>query len=105
MTVNGTLTADAWDGDKGGVMFVKVLQALVLGSVDMTNKGYRPISSSPGESYNGASSGASLRAAAAVAAAQVSTVELATTPTTAPRRRNGGYGTEGKFVRPQGCDW
>ena len=26
LRVNGTMTADAWDGEKGGVYFVKVLQ-------------------------------------------------------------------------------
>ena len=42
LTVNGTLTADAWNGEKGGVMFVKVLgSAEILGTIDMTGKGYR----------------------------------------------------------------
>jgi hypothetical protein len=60
LRVNGTLTADVWDGSKGGVMFVKVLQSTeVIGSINMTNKGYRPVNGSPGESYNGSTSGAS----------------------------------------------
>jgi len=54
LRVNGTLTADTWNGDKGGVMFIKVLQSTeVLGSVNMNNKGYRAVSQKPGESFNG----------------------------------------------------
>ena len=42
LTVNGTLTADAWNGEKGGIFFVKVLQSTeVIGSINMDNKGYR----------------------------------------------------------------
>ena len=54
LTVNGTLTADAWNGEKGGVMFVKVLQSTeVLGSINMDRKGYRSATYKAGESYTG----------------------------------------------------
>jgi hypothetical protein len=61
LRVNGTLTADAWSGEKGGVMFVKVLQSTeVVGNIDMTGKGYRGSPSAyrgNGESYSGRGSG------------------------------------------------
>jgi hypothetical protein len=54
LLVNGTLTADAWNGEKGGVFFVKVLQSTeVVGTIDMDNKGYRKTDFRAGESYTG----------------------------------------------------
>lgn len=60
VTVGGTLTANAWDGTKGGILFIKVSGSLIVtstGGVIMDQKGYRPNTSgniySTGESYPG----------------------------------------------------
>ena len=54
VVVNGTLTADAWDGARGGVLFFKASQSVeVKGSVNMNYKGYRPYSAAAGESLSG----------------------------------------------------
>ena len=70
LTVNGTMTANAFDGDIGGVFVVKVLnQVNINGTIDMNGKGFRggptACGSSnwfPGESYGGASCTASTSA-------------------------------------------
>ena len=59
-TVNGTLTANAWNGAMGGLLFIKVSGALIVspeGQITMTGKGYRSIGASyaTGESYSGPS--------------------------------------------------
>ncbi|MDE0882278.1 MAG: hypothetical protein OSB21_06760 [Myxococcota bacterium] len=55
LRVIGSLTADSWDGEKNGIMFVKVLgSAEVLGNINMDSKGYRPGETNrPGESISG----------------------------------------------------
>ena len=55
LRVNGTMNADAWDGEKGGVFFIKVLgSAEVLGSIEMNAKGYLGTDGSGhGGSYTG----------------------------------------------------
>lgn len=40
--VTGTLTADAWDGDKGGILALSVLDTLYInGTIDLSEKGFR----------------------------------------------------------------
>jgi len=52
--VKGTLTADSWDGTRGGVLFFKASGTVqVLGSVNMNYKGYRTYTARSGESYHG----------------------------------------------------
>ena len=52
--VKGSLTADSWDGTRGGVLFFKASGTVqVLGSVTMSSKGYRYASNKSGESYHG----------------------------------------------------
>ena len=52
--VKGTLTADAWDGTKGGVLFFKASNTVqILGYVNMNGKGYRGSTGYSGESVNG----------------------------------------------------
>jgi hypothetical protein len=101
LRINGTLTADAWNGEKGGVMFVKVLGSTeVIGSVNMDIKGYRPVSSSPGESYNGALAGAS-RAARGGGGSGTSEYVCAGAYTYySPRSGGGGYGDVGGLYAP-----
>ncbi|MAO82670.1 MAG: hypothetical protein CMH50_02110, partial [Myxococcales bacterium] len=54
LRVDGTMTADPWDGTKGGVFFVKVLgDADIRGTVDMEGKGYRHNNQGSGEGYRG----------------------------------------------------
>ncbi|MBI5548492.1 MAG: hypothetical protein HY901_31810 [Deltaproteobacteria bacterium] len=58
VTVNGTLTANAWDGSKGGLFFIKAKGALVVnsgGQLSMSSKGYRMNNGNwgTGESYSG----------------------------------------------------
>ena len=54
VVVKSTLTADAWDGIKGGVLFFKASGTVqVLGSVNMSSRGYRYASKKAGESYHG----------------------------------------------------
>jgi len=54
VTVDATLTADAWSGTRGGVLFFKALgQVTVQGTVDARGRGYRGDSSNAGESYAG----------------------------------------------------
>jgi hypothetical protein len=62
VTISGTLTADAWDGSRGGIMFIKASGLLVVtstGSISMGGKGYRSDSVgsnyATGESYSGPS--------------------------------------------------
>ncbi len=52
--IKGTLTADSWDGSRGGVLFFKASQTVeVLGSINMNGKGYRGYKGKSGESFNG----------------------------------------------------
>ncbi|MBM65189.1 MAG: hypothetical protein CMH55_03025, partial [Myxococcales bacterium] len=54
LRVNGNLTADEWDGTKGGIFFVKVLgSADIRGTLEMNHAGYRIIGSQRGESIGG----------------------------------------------------
>jgi len=61
VTVSGTLTANAWDGATGGLLFIKARGTMFVtstGVVTMFEKGYRslgggPQNSSVGESYPG----------------------------------------------------
>lgn len=59
VTVSGTLTANAWDGSTGGILFIKASGSLVVtpaGSVAMQARGYRAGAVSAyqsGESYSG----------------------------------------------------
>lgn len=64
VTVSGTLTANAWDGNLGGLLFIKVRGLLVVASngvVTMQGRGYRSdsigLSNTTGESYSGGSVG------------------------------------------------
>ena len=52
--IKGTLTADYWDGIRGGVLFFKASGTVqILGTVTMSNRGYRAYSNAAGESYHG----------------------------------------------------
>jgi hypothetical protein len=54
LRVDGTLTADGWNGTKGGVFFVKVLDSAdIRGNINMDQKGYRIIANERGESLAG----------------------------------------------------
>lgn len=60
VTINGTLTADAWDGNKGGLLLFRATgRVTVNGSINMNGKGYRGgggcgcSSWYPGEGYMG----------------------------------------------------
>ena len=54
VVIKGSLTADAWDGTKGGVLFFKASGTVqVTGSVSMNSKGYRGYSGYSGESIAG----------------------------------------------------
>ncbi len=63
VTISGTLTANAWDGNLGGILFIKANGLLVVtstGSISMLGRGYRSDSavtgsSTTGESYSGPS--------------------------------------------------
>ncbi len=52
--IKGTLTADNWDGTRGGVLFFKASGTVQIpGSVNMNYKGYRAYTDKSGESYHG----------------------------------------------------
>ncbi len=61
VTVSGTLTANAWDGTSGGLLFIKARGSVIItssGVVTMAEKGYRSTGGlsaqwSVGESYSG----------------------------------------------------
>ena len=55
VTVRGTLTANAWDGERGGVVFFKALGQVAVdsGSISADNLGYRAERLRRGESYAG----------------------------------------------------
>jgi len=54
VVVKGTLTADKWDGTKGGVLFFKASGTVqVSGTVTMNGKGYRGSTGYSGESITG----------------------------------------------------
>jgi hypothetical protein len=57
VTVSGTLTANPWDGNTGGILFIKASGSVVVvasGVITMAGQGYRPGSTYySGESYPG----------------------------------------------------
>jgi len=57
VTVTGTLTADSWDGERGGVLFFKALGSTeVRSTIHLDDGGYRYVGDESGESYAGSGS-------------------------------------------------